>query len=173
MGASLAEQFGKAIGPVQRHLGMLFKAISLATTHTFVTVSLGSLSTWPLDGAKTLAGQIGVKSFYAGEAAGIRLSTCWYYSPWMKILILTDTAMEPLANPPPQNPPPSTMDVLRRDMYRASEEIKSKKSVLTVHDLRRLLYRCAAVLISQKEVRHQLVRIYGAQANQRVDLIRP
>lgn len=87
--------------------------------------------------------------------------------------MLMEIAMEPLANLPPKDPPPSTMDVLRRDMYRATEEIKSKKSVLTVHDLRRLLYRCAAVLISQKEVRSWfLMNVPESDLNWLLDLIR-
>ncbi|EFI28353.1 atypical/PIKK/PI4K protein kinase [Coprinopsis cinerea okayama7 len=118
LGASLAEQFAKAIGPVHRQL-----------------VSLTSLSPWPLDGSKTLASQIAVKGYYAGEAAGVRIST----SP------------DKLANPPPQTASASVVESLRRDMSRATREIKGKKSVLTVHDLRRLLYRGAAVLISEKE----------------------
>jgi len=40
-------------------------------------------------------------------------------------------------------------------MARTTEEIRSKDSTLTVQDLRRLLFRCAAILISQSKVRSQ------------------
>ena len=58
LGASVAEAFGKGVGPLNRHL-----------------LSLSSISQSPVDGAKSLASQIAIKGFYAGEAAGIRLST--------------------------------------------------------------------------------------------------
>lgn len=37
---------------------------------------LAGMSPWKTDGAKTLANQIAIKSYFAGEAAGVRLA--WY-----------------------------------------------------------------------------------------------
>ncbi|TFK30200.1 atypical/PIKK/PI4K protein kinase [Coprinopsis marcescibilis] len=127
LGASLAEQFGRTISPGHRHL-----------------VSLSGLSKLPVDGAKTLASQLAIKGYYAGESAGIRLSV----------------SSDQLANPPPQHTPVEMVDALRRDMKQATKDIRDKKSVLTVHDLRRLLYRCAAVLISQKESKSDYELLY-------------
>jgi hypothetical protein len=64
LGASVAEAFGKGVGPLNQHL-----------------LSLSNISQSPMDGAKSLASQIAIKGFYAGEAAGIRLSTCMFFSP--------------------------------------------------------------------------------------------
>ncbi|ETW86100.1 hypothetical protein HETIRDRAFT_60199 [Heterobasidion irregulare TC 32-1] len=58
LGASVAERFGKAIGPVERKLS-----------------SLASLSKYRLDRAKVLASQMASKGYFAGEIAGLRLAS--------------------------------------------------------------------------------------------------
>lgn len=72
LGASIAEQFGKSIGPVHRQLRMsrchrIGQCVDLCDS-----VSLSSLSHWKIDAAKVLSGQIAIKGYFAGEAAGIR-----------------------------------------------------------------------------------------------------
>ncbi|KAF8913519.1 hypothetical protein CPB85DRAFT_1299266 [Mucidula mucida] len=57
LGASIAEQFGKAVGPVQRQL-----------------TSLSALSGQTMDRSKILASQIASKGYFSGEAAGVRLA---------------------------------------------------------------------------------------------------
>ncbi|KAF6763882.1 atypical/PIKK/PI4K protein kinase [Ephemerocybe angulata] len=126
LGASVAESFGKGVGPLNRHL-----------------VSLSNISQAPVDGAKSLASQIAIKGYYSGEAAGIRLST----------------SLDSLTDPPPQDAPHAELRALQDEMLQAKEGVRTKKSVLTVHDLRRLLYRCAAVLISLKNPDYDLLHL--------------
>ncbi|TFY82561.1 hypothetical protein EWM64_g1445, partial [Hericium alpestre] len=57
LGASVAERFAKAIGPIERKLS-----------------SLASLSKPQPDRAKSLASQIAAKSYFFGEIAGLRLA---------------------------------------------------------------------------------------------------
>lgn len=124
LGASIAEQFGKAIGPVHRQLTSLF-----------------ALSPWKVDAAKTLASQIAIKGYFAGEAAGIRLS---------------DREVLATASPP-QVALSTEIQALRSQMLQTMNEIRQKKSNLTVHDLRRLLFRCAATLISLDHCDYEMV----------------
>ncbi|PCH37888.1 atypical/PIKK/PI4K protein kinase [Wolfiporia cocos MD-104 SS10] len=55
LGASIALQFGKAIGPIDRKL-----------------TSLSTLSSWQPDRAKALASQMASKGYFAGEVTGFR-----------------------------------------------------------------------------------------------------
>ncbi|KAJ6591860.1 1,3-beta-glucan synthase component-domain-containing protein [Mycena vulgaris] len=120
LGASVAEQFGKAIGPVQRQL-----------------VSLSTLSKWKTDGAKSLASQVASKGYFAGEAAGI---------VWLVVKKL-----------PPQAAPSAEIQALKGKMARTLDEIRSKVSSSTVQDLKRLLFRCAATLISLPKCDYELL----------------
>ena len=58
-----------------------------------------------------------------------------------------------LAILPPQTAPSTEINALKAKLSHTMEEIRAKNSNLTVHDLRRLLFRCAATLISLKKVR--------------------
>ncbi|KAF7295444.1 hypothetical protein MIND_01084200 [Mycena indigotica] len=126
LGASVAEQFGKSIGPVQRQL-----------------VSLSTLSTKKTDGAKSLASQIASKGYFAGEAAGIRLAS--------------RQGADQLEKLPPQAAPSSEIQALKAKMARTFEEIRNKVSSATVQDLKRLLFRCAATLISLPQCDFELL----------------
>lgn len=53
---------------------------------------------------------------------------------------------------PPQIAPHAEIQALKVKMARSLEEIRSKSSTLTVQDLKRLLFRCAATLISLEKV---------------------
>ncbi|EDR14914.1 uncharacterized protein LACBIDRAFT_187897 [Laccaria bicolor S238N-H82] len=130
LGASIAEQFGKAIGPVHRQLTSLF-----------------ALSPLKVDAAKTLASQIAIKGYFAGEAAGIRLSD---REGSMLFLLLATSS-------PPQVALSTEIQALRSQMLQTMNEIRQKKSALTVHDLRRLLFRCAATLISLDQFDYEIV----------------
>ncbi|KAF8637362.1 hypothetical protein AX17_002861 [Amanita inopinata Kibby_2008] len=123
LGASLAEEYGKAIDPVQAQLS-----------------SLATMVPWTTDAAKTLASQIAIKSYFAGECSGIRLTRC----------------LDKLEQQPPLS---SSADVthLKEQMSRASEGVREKNSTLTVHDLRRLLLRCAACLLSMEKCNYDLL----------------
>ncbi|KAJ6618823.1 hypothetical protein B0H10DRAFT_2217316 [Mycena sp. CBHHK59/15] len=126
LGASVAEQFGKSIGPVQRQL-----------------VSLSTLSKWKTDGAKSLASQVASKGYFAGEAAGIRLAS--------------RQGPDKLEKLPPQAAPSAEIQALKAKMARTLEEIRSKVSSSTVQDLKRLLFRCAATLISLPKCDYELL----------------
>lgn len=54
---------------------------------------------------------------------------------------------------PPQSAPSAELHALKTKMARTTDEIRSKSSALTVQDLRRLLFRCAATLISLEKVK--------------------
>jgi len=47
----------------------------LGLAHSAMSASLSALSGWKLDRAKKLASQIAGKSYFAGEAAGLRLAS--------------------------------------------------------------------------------------------------
>ncbi|CAK5277296.1 unnamed protein product [Mycena citricolor] len=131
LGASIAEQYGKSIGPVQRQL-----------------VSLARMSKWRTDGAKSLVGQVASKSYFAGEAAGIRLAS--------------RQGSDKLEKLPPQAAPTSEIDALKAKMTRTLEEIRMKVSGSTVQDLKRLLFRCAATLISLSTCDYDLLHFLVA-----------
>ncbi|KAJ7286212.1 hypothetical protein C8J57DRAFT_1496884 [Mycena rebaudengoi] len=126
LGASVAEEFGKSIGPVQRQ-----------------TVSLSTLSKWKTDGAKSLASQLSSKGYFAGEAAGIRLAS--------------RQGPDKLEKLPPQAAPSAEIQALKAKMARTLQEIRSKVSSSTVQDLKRLLFRCAATLISLPKCDYELL----------------
>ena len=75
LGASVAMHFGKDIEPVQRQLSRPSPHSSSSQPNICISESLSSLSSWKSDRAKVLASQIVVKSYFAGEAAGLRLAS--------------------------------------------------------------------------------------------------
>ncbi|KAK0463795.1 uncharacterized protein EV420DRAFT_1520089 [Desarmillaria tabescens] len=126
LGASIAEQFGKAIGPVQRQL-----------------VSLSALSNRTLDKANILASQIASRGYFAGEAAGIRLAS--------------RSGADRLEKLPPQLAPSGEILALKEKLAHMMEEIRGKTSSLTVQDLKRLLFRCTAMIISLSNCDYELL----------------
>ncbi|KAJ7632956.1 hypothetical protein FB45DRAFT_913996 [Roridomyces roridus] len=126
LGASVAEQFGKSIGPVQRQL-----------------VSLANFSKWKTDGARSLISQVASKGYFGGEAAGIRLAS--------------RQGPDQLEKLPPQAAPSEEIQALKAKVARTLDEVKKKVSSSTVQDLKRLLFRCAATLISLPKCDHELL----------------
>ncbi|KAG6909642.1 hypothetical protein DXG01_016424 [Tephrocybe rancida] len=126
LGASVAEHFGKAIGPVQRQL-----------------TCLAGLSQWKTDGAKSLANEIAIKSYFSGEAAGVRLAC--HQIP------------DKLDKLPPHSAPSTEIHALKKKMSRTTEDVLNKNSSLTVQDLKRLLFRCAAALLSLEQFDYDLL----------------
>ena len=53
---------------------------------------------------------------------------------------------------PPHSAPSAEIHALQTKMALTMEEIRGKNSILTVQDLKRLLFRCAATLISLERV---------------------
>ncbi|XP_006457944.1 hypothetical protein AGABI2DRAFT_64231 [Agaricus bisporus var. bisporus H97] len=123
LGASIAEQFGKGVGPVHRHL-----------------FSLKSLSRWNMDQSKILTSQIAIRSYYSGEAAGLGLAGREYNK-----LVQSDAT------------PNADLYALHEKLKLTLKDIRSKRSKLTVQELRRLLYRCAAVLMSLSRCDYNLL----------------
>ena len=74
LGASIAEQYGRVIGPVHRQLCMSDDLSSRASSYHISLASLASLSRRDIDAAKAFSSQIAIKGYFAGEAAGIRLA---------------------------------------------------------------------------------------------------
>ncbi|KAG8217643.1 hypothetical protein J3R82DRAFT_5796 [Butyriboletus roseoflavus] len=126
LGASMAEKFAKAFGPPHRQL-----------------TSLRSLSNWEYDRAKVLASQLASKSYFAGEAAGLRLAS--------------RKAQDVLDKVPPQNATPTDILALKKKMEDTMNAILGKTSTLTVQDLKRLLFRCAATLIAMDKCEYTLL----------------
>jgi phosphatidylinositol 4-kinase len=62
------------------------------------------------------------------------------------------TGADQLEKLPPQAAPSAEIQALKGKMSRTLEEIRSKVSSSTVQDLKRLLFRCAATLISLPKV---------------------
>ncbi|KAG6820652.1 hypothetical protein H0H93_013851 [Arthromyces matolae] len=133
LGASVAEHFGKSIGPVDRQLSghpVIIKPIYVNRR----LACLAGLSQWKTDGAKNLANEIASKSYFLGEAAGVRLA--WHSGP------------DKLDKLPPHSAPSVEIHDLKRKLARTTEDILNKTTSLTVQDLKRLLFRCAAALLS-------------------------
>ncbi|KAG6376278.1 hypothetical protein JVT61DRAFT_2256 [Boletus reticuloceps] len=126
LGASMAEKFAKAFGPPHRQL-----------------TSLRSLSNWEYDRAKIFASQLASKSYFAGEAAGLRLAS--------------RKAQDVLDKVPPQNTTLTDILALKRKMEDTMNAILGKTSTLTVQDLKRLLFRCAATLIALDKCEYTLL----------------
>ncbi|KAG5638985.1 hypothetical protein H0H81_008206 [Sphagnurus paluster] len=126
LGASVAQHFGKAIGPVRRQL-----------------TCLAGLSQWKTDGAKNLANQLAIKSYFVGEAAGFRLAC--------------REGSDKLDKQPPQSAPSAEIQALKTKMNRTMEDIRNKTNSPTDQDLKRLLLRCAATLISLEKCDHDLL----------------
>jgi hypothetical protein len=73
LGASIAENYGKAIGPVERKLCMCC-LIRLFSIFDYFLASLAALSKHKPDRAKIVTSQIASKAYFIGEIAGLRLA---------------------------------------------------------------------------------------------------
>jgi phosphatidylinositol 4-kinase len=73
LGASIAETFGKAIGPVERKLCTCYRS-SLLNFIDYCIASLAALAKHKPDRAKIVTSQIASKAYYTGEIAGLRLA---------------------------------------------------------------------------------------------------
>jgi phosphatidylinositol 4-kinase len=73
LGASIAENYGKAIGPVERKLCTCIRSSLFHIFHCCIA-SLAALSKHKPDRAKIVTSQIASKAYYTGEIAGLRLA---------------------------------------------------------------------------------------------------
>ncbi|GBE82149.1 Phosphatidylinositol 4-kinase stt4 [Sparassis crispa] len=94
--------------------------------------SLSTLSAWKPDRAKVMASQVASKSYFKGEVTGFRFGT---FVASQK----DDFSSEYV--------PAQEIEALKSRMTEAMQDIREKKKTLTVQDLKRLLFRCAAALI--------------------------
>lgn len=123
--------------------------------------SLASLSRRDIDAAKAFSSQIAIKGYFAGEAAGIRLANreSWFDSWTDSSMTNSVTGMDKLATLPPESAPPTEIDALKNKLSHTLGEIREKSSKLTVHDLRRLLFRCAATIIAMENASSPVLSI--------------
>ncbi|EPQ57891.1 hypothetical protein GLOTRDRAFT_114478 [Gloeophyllum trabeum ATCC 11539] len=117
LGATMAVNYGKAIGPAERRLA-----------------SLGTMAPGQHDRAKILTSQLAAKAYFAGEAAGVRLASS-----------IGNTELE---NQMPQSDLVREKQALKVKLDKTIKDIREKRSNLTVQDLKRLLFRCSAVMLS-------------------------
>ncbi|KAF8529176.1 hypothetical protein BU17DRAFT_73353 [Hysterangium stoloniferum] len=132
LGASLALQFA-----------ILVQANNKGTDEAPIS---GTLS-WKPDRSKALTSQIACKEHFGGEPDGFKLA----YAP----------ASVGIEKVPPSQTPPSIRDALKSKMAESIRDVQNKTSVLTIQDLKRLLFRCASILIStpqrEDDLLHYLV----------------
>ncbi|KAG9126585.1 phosphatidylinositol-4- kinase [Ceratobasidium sp. 392] len=86
------------------------------------------------DRARVLSSQIISKAYFGGEAGGVRLAN--------------RGGVEEIQLPPPTMAPFVEIKALKAKLAVSVAEIRERTSKLTVQDLRRLLFRCAAVLMA-------------------------
>ncbi|CAE6500527.1 unnamed protein product [Rhizoctonia solani] len=98
---------------------------------------------YTLDRARAMATQIASKSHFGGEAGGVRLAN--------------RGGIEEIELPPPTKAPFGEIKALKAKLAVSVAEIRDKTSKLAVQDLRRLLFRCAAVLMALPEPDHDLL----------------
>ncbi|CAE6400878.1 unnamed protein product, partial [Rhizoctonia solani] len=98
---------------------------------------------YTLDRARVLVTQIASKSQFGGEAGGVRLAN--------------RGGVEEIELPPPTQAPFVEIKALKAKLAVSVAEIRNRTSKLTVQDLRRLLFRCAAVLMALPEPDHDLL----------------
>ncbi|KAF9265698.1 hypothetical protein L218DRAFT_986377 [Marasmius fiardii PR-910] len=106
-------------------------------------MALSNLSPGKTDKAKVLASQIASKSYFSGEVAGLRLAS--------------RAASDRIEQLPPEHAPSAEIGALKDKFARSMKEIRSKSSSLTVQDMKRLLFRCAATLISMPQCDYELL----------------
>ncbi|KAI0934808.1 hypothetical protein AcW1_006214 [Taiwanofungus camphoratus] len=123
LGASIALQFGKSIGPIDRKL-----------------TSLAAMSSWKLDRAKMMASQVASKGYFAGEVTGFRFGR-----------------VDATQKPPSELVSSHEVQVLKSRVAEALHNISEKRNMLTVQDLKRLLFRCAATLIYGDKCEYDLL----------------
>ncbi|ELU44766.1 phosphatidylinositol 4-kinase beta [Rhizoctonia solani AG-1 IA] len=130
LGATMALQFAKTVPPSDKKQGL-------------------DSQPYTLDRARVMATQIASKSYFGGEAGGVRLANRGGKG--------NHSSIEEIQLPPPTKAPFLEIKALKAKLAVSVAEIRDKTSKLTVQDLRRLLFRCAAVLMALPEPDHDLL----------------
>ncbi|EIN07209.1 hypothetical protein PUNSTDRAFT_71064 [Punctularia strigosozonata HHB-11173 SS5] len=142
LGATIAQKFSKAIGPAERQLS-----------------SMSGMSGLKADRAKLLSSETAFKAYFAGEASGSRLANlgmdgCALNQCLAFIVFVGYKQMEKIAHEPAAA---EDAQALKGSAKRILQDIKAKNSHLTIRELKRILFRCAAMVISLEHCDHDLV----------------
>ncbi|CAL1705565.1 unnamed protein product [Somion occarium] len=125
LGSSIALDFGRAIGPIDRKLS-----------------SLSNMLSTKMDRTKLFVSQLASKGYFVGEAAGYNLAPAGTHE-------LGAGAPEPTS--------PHEVNIIKTRMSEHIRDIRRKRSSLTIQNLRRLLFRAAAILISSQKCDYDLL----------------
>lgn len=138
LGPTIAVDFVKAYGPINRHLASLSSMLGAHAQY---------------DRAKVAAAQLTSKAYFSGEASGFHIARMmgkrnpYVYSP---VPELTLVVLDPKTDDTQTSP--QEVRLLKSRMAESIREITEKRSTLTIRDLKRLLFRCAAAIISLDKV---------------------
>ncbi|SPO31551.1 related to phosphatidylinositol-4-kinase [Ustilago trichophora] len=104
---------------------------------------LPALGGWRSDASSSFIGELSAKSTYLGEMTGIHLA-------------LTKGLVE-LSKDPTNTMSPSSVAECRQQLAALSNEVGSRRKVLPFAELRRLLYRTAALVVALPEPDYELL----------------
>ncbi|KAI0086351.1 atypical/PIKK/PI4K protein kinase [Irpex rosettiformis] len=122
LGPSVALEFVKAFGPIDRRLASFSKMLPPRR-----------------DRARVAAAQLASKAYFGGETSGFRLSR-----------LLDPTRGDTEATP-------QELELLLNRMAVVTREVAEKKRILKPDDLKRLLFRCASIIIDLKTCHYELL----------------
>ena len=150
----MAARFAREISASERNLSGISRHVHLYTVCSLLTGSLSAISVWKPDRTKALASQIASKSYFSGEIAGLRLSrrTGRGLPGELAYCSIRNLGQNELEKPQAHTSPIAELAALRKRVAEALTELRAKQSHLTVRDLKHLLFRCAATLISAPKV---------------------
>ncbi|KAJ3555853.1 hypothetical protein NM688_g2347 [Phlebia brevispora] len=117
-------------------------AMELVKAYGPIDRKLASLTTMlppKRDRAKVTIGQLASKAFFSGEASGFHIART------------LDSKRDDVPTSPQE------LKLLKDRMVEAIQAIILKQSTLTMRDLRRLLFRCAATIINLEKCEHDLI----------------
>lgn len=98
------------------------------------------------DRARVAAGQLASKAYFTGEASGFHLARVLG-----QLDILAKVVSLTLKSGPPRDDAeasPKELEMLKERLANAIKDIAAKKPGWSAHDLKRLLFRCASVIVS-------------------------
>lgn len=111
------------------------------------------MSSWKLDRAKMMASQVASKGYFAGEVTGFRFGRVDGKGFSNSVQHPPDPC-KATQKPPSELVSSHEVQVLKSRVAEALHNISEKRNMLTVQDLKRLLFRCAATLIYGDKVRN-------------------
>lgn len=123
--------------------------------HTSDTILLASLTAMlgshaQYDRAKVAAGQLSSKVYFSGESSGFRIAKMMGESIYRPGGADTHVQTTDTRNEDTQTSP-HEIKLLKARMADTIRDLAEKRSALTFKDLKRLLFRCAAAIISLED----------------------